>query len=124
MDTFGSWLQHALGTSGEDIDHPRAELDLSDRYTDHSGIAGDQVLDQSPDLSPEQFHRGESSGHSGTSGVQVGREGDGEGGAGGAVPPGSKAKLHYYLKISSTWERPNRFVDRSLPFFVPPASSR
>lgn len=32
---------------------------------------------------------------------------------------GSGGKPHYYLKFSSTREKSNRFVDRSLPFFVP-----
>lgn len=28
---------------------------------------------------------------------------------------------HYYFKLSSTSDKPNSFVDRSLPFFAPPA---
>lgn len=29
------------------------------------------------------------------------------------------SNTHYYFKLSSTLDKPNRFVDRSLPFFVP-----
>lgn len=33
----------------------------------------------------------------------------------------SVENTHYYFKLSSTSEKPNSFVDRSLPFFLPPA---
>ena len=33
----------------------------------------------------------------------------------------SEENRHYYFKLSSTSDKPNRLVDRSLPFFAPPA---
>lgn len=106
------------------MDQPQAEYDVSDKYSDPSGMASDQSLDpsldQSSDPSLEQLNPDESISNTEPFRTEVGRGGGEE--TVGATPPGGK--LHYYLKLSSTWEKPNRFVDRSLPFFVPPARSR
>eukprot|EP00903_Cladosiphon_okamuranus_P015105 g13972.t1 len=122
-DTFGAWLQCALGAC-EHMDHSLAEYDLSDEHADSSGMASDQSLDfylhQSPDPSLEGLRPDESAGIGETFASEVGNEEGGE--TASTMPPGRK--LHYYLKFSSTREKPNRFVNRSLPFFVPPASSR
>lgn len=94
------------------------EYDQSDQRTDHSGM----VSDQSPDQSPEPLHANEAKDKSDAS-TRMGVGGEGGGEAVDAKRPGGGTP-HYYLKLSSTLETSNGFVDRSLPFFVPPASSR
>lgn len=81
-------------------------------------MTSDRPVGLPSEESPQQLH-GDRNGE--RSGAGVGREGPGEAAAGAEAP---QSKLHYYLKLSSSREEPNRFVDRSLPFFVPPASSR
>ncbi|CAM9383704.1 unnamed protein product [Ectocarpus sp. 13 AM-2016] len=134
LDTFDAWLRHALGIRRlEDHQPPRDNdhfVEASDgpgRTTDQSREDKDEDLlapyggeqcdrspdrcaDCSPDQEEEWFQGGRDS--NAESEVVRGEETRQE-------SPGSKA--HYYLKFSSTVERPNRFVDRSLPFFVPPA---
>lgn len=111
MDTFDSWLQLALGGSRKGVNQPGAEYDQSGTYAS-------QPLNDSLDQALEPSHGRESDGNS-----KVRAENEGERERDVERPPmGSNA--HYYFRLSSTPEKPNRFLDRSLPFFVPPASSR
>lgn len=134
LDTFDAWLRHALGIRriedhqpvrdndhfveasdgpGQMTDQSRADKD-EDFLAPYGGEQCDRSQDRSPGRSPDQ----------GEEWFQGGRDNNAEsevvrGEETRQESPGSKA--HYYLKFSSTVERPNRFVDRSLPFFVPPA---
>lgn len=133
MDTFDAWLQLALGGSREEIGQPGAERDQPHTYaSQHLNQTLDQsqkqcrdqslleYLEHSLDQSPGMPQDRESGGKS-----TVRHEHGGEKERVDERPtPTPASNAHYYFKLSSTPEKPNRFLDRSLPFFVPPATSR
>ncbi|CBJ25878.1 conserved unknown protein [Ectocarpus siliculosus] len=134
LDTFDAWLRHALGIRrledhqpardndhiveasdgpGQTTDHSRADKD-KDFLAPYGGEQCDRSQDRSQGRSPDQGEEWFQGGRDSNAESQVVRGEETR-----QESPASKA--HYYLKFSSTVERPNRFVDRSLPFFVPPA---
>ncbi|CAM9511438.1 unnamed protein product [Ectocarpus sp. 4 AP-2014] len=134
LDTFDAWLRHALGIRrledhqpARDDDHSVEASDGPGQTTDQSredkdkdflapygGEQCDRSPDRSQDRSPDQEEEWFQGGRDNNAKSEVVRGEETR-----QESPASKA--HYYLKFSSTVERPNRFVDRSLPFFVPPS---
>lgn len=137
MDTFDAWLQLALGGSRKDVSQPGVERDQPRTYTPqhlnqtldrYHQQYRDQPLIKPLDHSPGKPQDGRGSG--GKSTVRPERGGEKKERADERPTPGPRptptppSNAHYYFKVSSTTEKPNRFLDRSLPFFVPPATSR
>lgn len=131
LDTFDAWLRHALGIRRIEEDHQPArdndhfveaiegpgqttDQSRADKDKDFLTPYGGEQCGRSPDRSPDQDEEWFQGGRDNNAESEAVREEETR-----QESPGSKA--HYYMKFSSTAERPNRFVDRSLPFFVPPA---